>query len=81
MAGHGELVEEGGEGEGEGGEGAHLVERHRGAWGGVARSSSAPAASCSFSVRGCLLYVRESKKEKGEEKEKKKKKKQKKFQT
>jgi hypothetical protein len=75
MADHGELAgeEREGEGEGEGGEGAQLGAPW-GAWGGAARSSSAPAAPCSFSVWDCLLYVREeSRKEEGEEKKKKRK--------
>jgi hypothetical protein len=41
------------------------------AWGGAARSSSAPAASRSFSVRD-YLYVRESRKEEGERRRKRK---------
>jgi hypothetical protein len=78
MADHGELAREEREGEGEGGEGAQLGAPW-GAWGGAARSSSAPAAPCSFSIRDCLLYVREeSRKEEEEEKKKKRKEKQKK---
>jgi hypothetical protein len=83
MASHGELVEEGGEGEGEGGEGAHLVERH----GGHGEGLLGAARPCCFVQLLCsgLLVVHEGKQEEGRRKEKKKKRKKKKkwkiFQT